>query len=256
MYRHIFSRSLFASVVLAVPLWAGGETKVESNVDSRLTLAFRIPAGALQTWLPAPWHPTEVGTGPAKGANLFVVLVHKLRTDDAEGRPLANAGTERSAALVVPARRDGEKDVRLFVVRSYTDDPAGIPGPYKNTVVARLRRHAELDEEARGFGIARESWEVQEPDGGRLVVRLAYQRSLPVRGNSEIRPHSAVQPDQYRIYRATHGSEIAKSAAAGIDRLKSYQFSATVPVFRGLFEQHELIAIVVNPWYVRDVFVP
>ena len=38
-----------------LPTTVYAETPVESNVDSRLILAFQVRDSDLQSWLPAPW---------------------------------------------------------------------------------------------------------------------------------------------------------------------------------------------------------
>jgi hypothetical protein len=167
--------SRFGKLNLAIPLLlalqaplALAETPVESDVDTRLNLAFSVPDAQLQSWLPDPWKPSPIPGGPAKGANLFLVLVQKLLSQTPDGKPLAVGGTERSVALVVPAKRPDADELRLFVIKSYTNDPKGLPGPYKNASIVSVRRHLELKEEAESLGTATDIWEAKDNSGATM----------------------------------------------------------------------------------------
>lgn len=246
------------SLVLAlVPVSVLAETAVESNVDIRLTLAFQAREGDLQSWLPAPWQVNPVTAGPSKGANLFVVFIQNLLRQTPDSKLSESSGTARAVALAVPAKHPQTGEESTFVTRIYTTDHASLPGPYKNSTKADVRRELVLKGENLEPGYGSDNWEMKEASGGTILVRFTYQRSLPVRAKIEQKPRSAVEPNFYRIYRVDLGVELVKSVPAGIDRLQSYEFRSTVPELAKLFDgTAQLVSITASPWYVRQVSLP
>jgi hypothetical protein len=242
------------SLWLTHSLWA--ETLVQQNVDTRVVLAFRVEQAALQKWLPAPWQIDPVATGPSQGANLTVGFIDQLLNQDGEGKPVAG-GTTRIVALSVPAKHGHTGETAPFVLRAFDASPQGVPGPYKIAVAATIRREATLYGADLEPGTGSEMWEMQESGGGRIELRVEYQRGVPSRAKPEAKPHSAVDPSFFRIYRIDQGIDVVKSLPAGIDRVRSYQFRVTVPELRPLFDGTEqLVSIAVLPWYVRQVSLP
>jgi len=240
-----------------LPTAVSAETPVESNVDSRLILAFQVRDSELQNWLPAPWQVSSVAAGPWKGANLFVLFVQNLLSQTPEGKPSASGGTARYVVLVVPAKHAPTGEESSFVIRIYTADHGGLPGPYKNSVKAEVRRDLGLRGENLAPGAGSDNWEMKETSGGTIVVRLAYQRSVPVRAKIEQKIRSSIEPNFYRLYRVDQGVELVKSVPAEVDRLQSYEFRSTVPELSKLFDgSWQLVSITAIPWYVRQVSLP
>jgi len=240
-----------------LPTTVYAETPVESNVDSRLILAFQVRDSELQNWLPAPWQVNPVTAGPSKGANLFVLFAQNLLCQTPDGKPSASGGTARYVPLVIPAKHAQTGEESSFVMRIYTTDHGGLPGPYKNSVKADVRRELTLRGENLAPGTGSDDWEMKEASGGTIVVRLSYERSVPVRAKIEQKIRSSVDPDFYRIYRVDQGAELVKSVPAGVDRLQSYEFRSTVPELSKLFDgSSQLVSIMEIPWYVRQVSLP
>ena len=250
--------SLAFAIIVAAPglrsaAWA--ETLVETNVDSRLNLQFRVAEAALKSWVPAPWQINPATSGAAKDANLTVVLLQRLLVLGADGKPTAGP-THRTVALVVPAKNTQTDESAPMVIRVFTADPQGVPGPYKNSVRASVRRDLTLKGEGNEPGAGSEHWQMQT-DGGSIEVQLAYQRGVPSRSKAESKVYSAVEPTFFRLYRVDQGMDVVKSVPAGIDRVQSYRFRSTVTELARLFDGSEqLIAVSVIPWYVREVRLP
>jgi len=249
---------LIAALLLALDMpLALAETPVESNVDTRLSIAFSVPDPQLQSWLPEPWKPSSLSGGAAKGANLLLVLIQKLLVQSPDGQPLAVGGTERTVALVVPARRPDANELRFFVIRTYTNDPRGLPGPYKNAAVVTLRRHLELREGVEPRSAATDTWEMKDSTGAAMYLRVAYQKPVPTRARFEMKPYSAVEPDFYRIYRGEQGIELLKSVPDGVDRLLSFEFRPGLRELEKLVGSNpQVVSITAYPWFLRQVFLP
>ena len=236
------------------PAWA--ETLVQSTVDSRIVVALRVGQSELQNRLPASWQVNAIATGPSKEANLLVTFVDRMLDQDAEGKPAA-VGAYRVVALAVPAKHPQTGESAPFLIRIFNSSPQGVPGFYKVGVQATVRREQTLKGAGAEPGAGGEVWEMRDTAGGMIELRVQYQRAIPSRAKVESKPHSAVEPTLFRIYRIDQGVDVVKSIPAGIDRVQSYQLRVTVPELRKLFDGTEqLVSISVLPWYVRQTFLP
>jgi len=243
------------SALALVPV-AGAETLVESDVENRVYLWFRVNQAELQKWMPAPWQVGAIPAGPAKDANLILIFVDTLLRQGPDGKPLTSTGMWRVVALASPAKHGQTGESRLFVIGGYSSDHAGLPGSYKNYVKASVRREHTLKGENLEQGVATEVWDARS-DGGTMQLRLAYQRGTPSRAKGESKPYSSVEPSFFRIYRVDQGVDVVKSIPAGVDRIQSYEFRTTLSELAKLFDGSEqLVSISVHPWFVRQVFLP
>ena len=243
-----------ACCMLAVITQASAETLDSSIADTRMTLAFRVAKRAAQEWLPAPWKVSPLANGPFKGTDLLVVSIDRLLHQDAKRAPKAG-GSYRMVVLVIPAKnlRTGEK--ATFVARVYT--PHGGPGPYKNSLKATVRRQVTAGAANVGAGTGTDEWAVDGGEGGVLQFHVEYERAVPKRIKKETRFRSTIEPEFFRIYRYEQLIDIVKSAPKGIDRVRSYQFRATIPELEAMFDGTEqLLGIGVIPWYTRQTFLP
>jgi hypothetical protein len=252
-------RALVGLVLVGALCWARtgwAETLVQQNVDYRVTLAFRVSPSELQSWLPAPWQVNPLVKGPSQSANLTVSFIDQFLSQDAEGK-LIGGGTNRIVGLAVPVKHGQTGETAIMVIRLYTANPQYVPGPYKNSVLTKVRREATLRGADLEPGTGSEVWAVEDEAGRRLDFRVDYQRGIPSRTKSEIRPHSSVDPDFFRIYRADEGADVVKSIPLEINRVQSYHFHTTIEELNRLFDGTEqLVSINIRPWYVRQVFLP
>jgi len=87
--------------------------------------------------------------------------------------------------------------------------------------------------------------------------RRPLTHGVPARGKVEAKLHSGAKPDFYRIYKFEQAADVARSAAAGIDRVSKVSIKATGPRFAPLFNGSEqLISITSVPSYARSVYIP
>jgi hypothetical protein len=250
----IFTLFLF---VAFFPTKGSAETLVESNVESRLVLAFQVQESELQNWVPAPWQVNPVPVGPSKGANLSVLFVQNLLSQTAEGKPSLSSGVARYVVLTVPAKNAQTGEESVFVTRVYMTDDVKIPGPYKNALKADVRREFTLKGENMAPGIGTDEWEMKEAGGGSIEVRLAYNRSVLDRAKWERKVRSSIDPNFYQIYRVDQCSELIKSVPGGVDRLQNYEFHSTVPELSKLLGANaKLVSIMAIPSYILQVSLP
>ena len=236
------------------PAWA--ETLIQSTLDSRIALAFRVSQAELQRWLPAPWQVDPVAAGPSKDANLMVTFVDRLLDQDAEGKPAAVA-TYRVVAVAIPAKNPQTGVSGPLLIRIFNSNPQAVPGFYKTAVPATVRREQTLKGASLEPGAVAESWEMRDSAGGMIELRVQYQRGTPSRAKAEAKPRSGADPTVWRTYRFEQGVDVVKSIPAGIDRVQSYQLRVTVPELGKLFDGSEqLVSIAAIPWYTRQTFLP
>jgi len=234
---------------------AAAETLVQSLVDSRISLAFRVNPAALQRWLPATWQSDPVASGPSKDANLMVTFVDRLLDLNAEGKP-ANPATYRVVALGLPAKDPAGMTASLSML-GFNSSPTGAPGFYKTAVPASVRR----EQTARGAniepGAVGESWEMKDPKGEAITFKVDYQRGTPTRAKGEGKPRSAADPTIWRIYRFEQGVDVVMSVPEGINRTQNVQFRASGPELSKIFDGSEkLVSITAIPFYTRQTVLP
>ncbi len=258
--RHFMNRSVLFLIGIicvgsvALTTLAQAETLVESSLFFRIYVTLRVDQKAVQAWLPDPWKAVSVPKGPFKGANLYVLFDDRFINQDGEGKPYMG-GTYRVAILVAFAKHQQTGKVAIFVIRTYR--PTDHPGAYKNGVKTTVRREATLQGTNIEPGAGSEVWKVQDSAGGILEFRMEYQRAVPKRMNKELKIHSNVEPDFFRIYRDDRTGDVVKSIPAGIDRVKNYKFRVTMSELSKMFDGSEqLVGISVNPCFVRQVFLP
>ena len=142
-------------LVLGSSLPAGAETLVEKVNETRTYLYFKIADALAQSILPAGWQPVAVPQGPAKGANLILVLIDRLLATDAQRKPLEPA-TNRLLVAVLSARDTASDAAGPVVVGGISAEPKGAPGAYRTYVAGKV----ELSRSARD-GEVDEDWEAE-----------------------------------------------------------------------------------------------
>jgi hypothetical protein len=93
-----------------------------------------------------------------------------------------------------------------------------------------------------------EVWKVQDNAGGIMEFRMDYQRDVPKHVKGEMKVHSIVEPDFFRIYREDYSNDLVKSIPTGINRVKNYQFRSTISELGKMFDGSEqLVGISLTP---------
>jgi len=233
---------------------ASAETFLGSNVDSRIVLAFQVNTEAAQTWLPEGWQVAPIEQGPLSGANLFVVLVDRHLSRDADDNP-TTPPSFGVAALVNPASRPGTAESRFYVTRIYAT-AAGYD-PYGNAMGARINRRTIQDASETSAPVRTEKWVVGPDHGGEIVFELSYNTGAPSWSEGELTPYSSAKPDFYRIYRYEQLSELVMSVPGGKELAGEAKFTTTISEMGPMFNGEEmLVGIVAIPVYMRRVFLP
>ncbi|OLC17072.1 MAG: hypothetical protein AUH29_03545 [Candidatus Rokubacteria bacterium 13_1_40CM_69_27] len=246
--------ALLGGLAWTPPAWS--ETLVQSTLDSRIALAFRVKAEELQRLVPASWQISPAGTGPSKDANLTVTFAERLLDQDGQGKPVAVA-TYRLVALSTQVKHPQTGEAGPMSIRVFSSTPDGVPGFYKTAVQATVRR----EQTVKGIGVEPgavvETWEMRNGSGGTIELKVQYTRATPSRAKGEAKPRSSVDPAIWRIYRFEQAVDVLRSIPAGIDRVQSYQLRVNVPEIGKLFDGSEqLVSISAVPVYTRQTFLP
>jgi len=241
-----------ASAIPSTPAIA--ESLVEQVMDTRLVLAFRVDPAELQTVIPGPWEVAGTAAGPAKDANFNVIFYERMLQQDGAG---ATLGPPYRFVVFASVVKPKEASAAASVVsRIYASDPKRVPGPYKNSLLSNVEHRSAMESGRADSATAEETWEVRAPPTHKISLNVKYEKSTPARQKSEGKVYSSVDPTFYRIYRWDLLAEIAKSGPASIDRVKSYRFDATTPEYANIFRSAQLVAIISQPMYVRNVWLP
>jgi hypothetical protein len=87
-----------------------------------------------------------------------------------------------------------------------------------------------------------ESWEFKAEDDSSVEVQISYVRGTLVPTKAETKVYSAT--GSYRIYRVEQIEDVARSTAAGIDRVGKFSFKAAGQKLAPLFDgSQQLISV-------------
>jgi hypothetical protein len=164
---------------LAVPANAG-EKLSGTNVDVRTTMAFKVADAAIQKLAPPGWEVGSLPAGPAKGANLFVVLVDGIAAADAEGK---SAAPFRGGVLVVMAKKKGS-DAAAFMVVYGIVVPEIAPGSYGVYVPGKAAIERKLNFGSGDQSTADEKWSFKAEDGSAIEAMVRYARGATARSKT------------------------------------------------------------------------
>jgi hypothetical protein len=238
----------------AAPAVAEDNLKLSAiDISVRTGLTFKVADAVVQKKLPAGWELNSPTAGPTKGFNLGITLIDYVVVQDPEGKPLPPRNV---LVLNIPAKKAGTGEAATMVFAGFVAQ-AGVPGPYgvfgPAGITIDRRSHAGPD----GKSMINETWQAKADDGSLLDIQIEFERGAPTRGKVEAKIHSAAKPDFYRIYRFEQAADVARSTAAGIDRVSKFSFKATGPTLAPIFDGTEqLISITSIPSYSRSIYLP
>ena len=245
---------LALTLALLVVVPAAAETKVGSNIDSRVVLAFKVNDDPVQAKLPGGWGLLTLPNGPLAGSNLLVAFIDRHLALDPDGKPLTPHNS-RSVALLAYGVKPGVEGAHMFVLRVYETSP--IANSYDNGVEASIGRDMTLTGPVDGARTHQESWIVEPESGGALRLNLSYQSGRPGWSSSEAMPYSSVNPDFHRIYRYDQLADLSMSVALGRELNGDIAVESSIPELAMMFDGSEnLMGVMTIPVYVREVSLP
>ena len=144
---------------------------------ARTMLVLEGNAAALQRrlasgWELAPYAGDDLRGTSLRGANMLVPFheVYAARSHDGQSAALPQVSY---VVFVSQAREEATGEVAHLHWFTYTEDPAGVPGKYKDAELARVTRSQTFSKERRGETQVRESFERRRGYGGVISQRGA-----------------------------------------------------------------------------------
>lgn len=229
---------------------------------ARTFVAVEGNAVALQQRLPADWELAPYAGDDLRGtslrtANMLVPFheIYAVRTQN--GQP-AGLTQMSYVAFISQARNQRTGALGHFHWFLYTEDPAGVPGKYRDGKLAHIARSQTFTKERRGETQVCESFSAVADDG-EIRLSLTYLQGGMVAWMTSEKPslplYAAADPTIVRWYQEDQVINIVRS-----DPLKINAVSEMSLQVRGelsdVFDGHErVVAVVIQRPYMRQVFV-
>jgi hypothetical protein len=246
----------FGSLCVAFLLFLGaGSVAAQppsgSVVESRTLVGLQVAPAALAPLMPEGWTAIPFPAGPMAGANAMMSFLDGHAVIDSGGK---TTGTRLTAALIALGKPPEGKELRMFVLRVYTDDPGA--NPYGNThasVISRDRTLAAADGKRRHA----ETWTVTPDSGGQITFTLDYEMGLPRWSTGTSKSFSAADPDTMVTQTYQQTADLVLSRTMGLEIDGAVALASTLDELAPLFDGTQEIVTVVNiPVYIREVFLP
>jgi hypothetical protein len=214
----------------------------------------RLPKG----WEPAPYAGDDLRGQSLRGANVLVPFheVYASRTHENSSAGLAQVSY---VAFVSQARNVGTNSHAHIHWCTYTEDPAAVPGKYRDARLADVNRSQSFTKERRGETLVKESFSAVASDG-EVRLSLAYEQGGMVAWVTADEPnlplYAAQDPFILRSYREDQVLNVVRSAPLQIDRVSEISFKVKGEL-QDVFDGSErIVAIVIQRPYMRQAYVP
>src|SRR5215813_12250633 len=230
---------------------------------SRTMLALKANAAALQHRLPtgwelAPYSGDDLAGKSLANANMLIPFheVFAVRTHDHQSVGLPQVSY---IAFVSQARNLESGELAHVHWFTYTEDPAGIPGKYRDAKLARIKRSQTFTKERMGetqvhetFSAVRDSGEIHldiaYEQGGMLIWVTANKPNLPLVAASD--------PGIVRVYKVDEVMNVVRSEPLKIDRISEMSLTVKGELEDVLDGSQQVVAVVIERPYMRQVYVP
>jgi hypothetical protein len=220
---------------------------------------------------PAP-PPRRLGTGPyaaqdlrgsaLRGANLLVPFHEVYATRHQEAQPQGQpAGLAQLSyiAFVSQARHQATGTLGHLHWWTYTEDPAGVPGKYRDATLAEITRSQSFTKHQRGQTQVRETFSAVA-EGGQVGLSLAYRQGGMlgwVTADSPNLPlYAAKDPTVVRWYQEDQVIDVVHSHPLGVDRVSELTLEVRGEL-ADIFDGHQrVVAVFIQRPYMRRVYEP
>jgi hypothetical protein len=234
-----------------------GERLLEQSNEVRYQLDLAVPEAALASYLPTGWTPNIATTGAAKDANLRAVFIDRVTINGPTGAP-ATPASNRLVYLVAPVRDPGGATVQL-VIGGLSEDPADVPGPFGNYLLATTHTMQRTLTGGEGAIIDSQDWVFEASTGEHLELHVKSERGNAQRNPpSDTRFYSAKTPTFYQLSRQEQVLDIQRNVTTTpADRVKEFSFKCSGGSYAKLCDGTEKVLSWDDiMWINRAVFVP
>jgi hypothetical protein len=231
---------------------------------ARTMLALEGNAAALQRRLPSGWVLTPyVGDdlrGTAlRGANMLVPFHEVYAVRNHEGQPPAGLAQLSYIAFVSQARNQATGALGHVHWFTYTEDPAGVPGRYRDGTLAAITRSQTFTKQRRGQTQVRESFaavagsgqvrlSLAYRQGGTMIWATADQPNLPL--------YAAKDPTVVRWYQEDQVMDVVRSDPLGVNSVSEISVDVQGELADVCDGSERVVAVVIQRPYMRQVYVP
>jgi hypothetical protein len=246
-----------ATILAGFAMRANAQTLIESGDEARFQIDFKVPDAAIKALLPSGWMLNVAPQGPAKDCNLRLVFIDRLSIHGADGKPVGK-GSNHLAYLVAPVKDASGANVQL-VVGGLTEDPADVPGPFGNYLLATTHTVMRMTSSGNGPITDSQDWVLAAATGERLELHIKYERGPGLKLNqSDGKFYSAQNPAYYQINRMEQNLDILRNATTNPpDRVKDFSYKASGGSYAKLFDGTEKVLSWDNfAWINRSVLLP
>jgi hypothetical protein len=234
---------------------------------ARTTLTLHANPAALQRRLPsgwalAPYDGDDLRGTWLRGANLLVPFheVYALRTH--QGQPQGQpAGLPQLSyiAFVSQARNQATGELGHVHWCTYTEDPASVPGHYRDGTLAQITRSQTFTKQRRGETQVRESFSAVADDG-QVHLSLAYRQGGTVIWATAKEPdlplYAAKDPRVVRWYQEDQVLDVVRSDPQGVNNVSEVSLDVTGELADVLDGTQRVVAVFIQRPYMRQVYVP
>jgi len=152
---------------------------VDATVGTRLILGFSVALEPLRRRVPQPFVPSPApprayvaaqGSNTwalQKDPNLLVVFNDLLLNQDENGQTQADASA-RYVGFSIPSKNTLTDEKGMVHFRIFTNNPKAVPGRYRDSLPARVRRQTRTVGE-RVSATVHDHWELEPEDGGLIL---------------------------------------------------------------------------------------
>ena len=239
-----------------------GLTYSDGIAATRTLLAVEGSAAALQRRLPdgwelAPYSGDDLRGTSLRGANMLIPFheVYAIRTQDGHATGLSQLSY---VVCISQARNPATGALGHFHWLLYTEDPAGVPGKYRDGKLAHIKRSQTFTKERPGETQVQESFSAVA-DEGEIELSLSYRQGGMVAWVSAEEPnlplYAAKDLSIVRWYKEDQVIKIVRS-----DPLKINAVSEISLRVRGeladVFDGNErVVGVVIQRPYMRQVYI-
>jgi hypothetical protein len=232
---------------------AGARTMIALKVNES-ALQRRLPSG----WELAPYAGDDLRGTSLKGANMLVPFheVYAIKSHDGQSIGLTQLSY---IAFVSQARNQATGELAHIHWLTYTEDPKGVPGKYKDAKLAAIMRSQTFSKERRGETTVKESFSAVAEDD-EVYLSLTYaQGGMLMWGTAEL-PNlllrAAKDSGIRRWYKEDQVMNVVRSVPLKLDRVSELSLSVKGEL-EDVFDGNEsVVAVVIQRPYMREVYVP
>jgi hypothetical protein len=231
---------------------------------ARTMIALEGNAAALQRRLPggwelAPYEGDDLRGSSPRGANMMVPFHEVYATRSHDGQA---AGLQQLSyiAFVSQARHRDTGDLAHLHWWTYTEDPAGVPGKYRDSTLAHITRSQTFTKEKRGQTQVRETFSAVA-DNGQVHLSPAYEQGgdmviWATAGKPNLPLRATADPGIVRVYQEDQVLNVVRSEPLKIDRVSELSLDVNGELGDVFDGNQRVVGVVIQRPYMRQVYVP